>query len=344
MERYLFQNLYTRGMRMRHNPRDGELGGAYEVRKKEKVRWIRGILIICMLLGAGIYYFTKSPLSAIHPAYDPELALPAMDSQGIRVGSEDDLYLIGGLGGLSRCTANGSTRVGNALRRAVALGVGVAFLDHSGRLLFEEEGEQKIVAEQVSAIGQFGSKLLYCRNDNRVFQWDAGETELLVCLPENETVYQMFGNDKQLVISSFAETYGYRDGTLWKTDIGALTRREAFLYGDSLILIAYGLSGGTAYRLTDQTESPLRIDVCAEGKEAQIDYSVAANGEFLYLSVRSRCFEDLKNDVEAETIRIDPTDWTVERVDSTYHRYLLVGKDGLYALDWITKRGRKIVQ
>lgn len=84
---------------MQHNPRNGELGGAYEVRKKEKVRWIRGILIICMLLGAGIYYFTKSPLSAIHPAYDPELALPAMDSQGIRVGSEDDLYLIGGLGG-----------------------------------------------------------------------------------------------------------------------------------------------------------------------------------------------------------------------------------------------------
>lgn len=197
------------------------------MRKKGKVRWIRGILVICMLLGAGIYYFTKSPLSAIHPAYDPELALPAMDSQGIRVGSEDNLYLIGGLGGLSRCTANGSTRVGNALRRAVALGVGVAFLDNSGRLLFEKEGEQKIVAEQVSAIGQFGSKLLYCRNDNRVFQWDAGETELLVCLPENETVYQMFGNDKQLVISSFAETYGYRDGTLWKTDLGALTGRTA---------------------------------------------------------------------------------------------------------------------
>ena len=331
-------------MRMQHNPRNGALGGAYEVRKKGKVRWICGILIICMLLGAGIYYFTKSPLSAIRPAYDPELALPAMDSQGIRVGSEDDLYLIGGLGGLSRCTANGSTRVGNALRRAVALGVGVAFLDNSGRLLFEKEGEQKIVAEQVSAIGQFGSKLLYCRNDNRVFQWDAGETELLVCLPENETVYQMFGNDKQLVISSFAETYGYRDGTLWKTDIGALTGREAFLYGDSLILIAYGSSGGAAYRLTDQTESPLRIDVCAEGKEAQIDYSVAGNGEFLYLSVRSRCFKELKNDVEAETICIDPTDWTVERVDSAYHRYLLLGKDGLYALDWITKRGRKIVQ
>ena len=82
---------------MQHNPRNGALGGAYEVRKKGKVRWICGILVICMLLGAGIYYFTKSPLSAIRPAYDPELALPAMDSQGIRVGSEDNLYLIGGL-------------------------------------------------------------------------------------------------------------------------------------------------------------------------------------------------------------------------------------------------------
>ena len=35
LERRLFQtDLYTRGMRMQHNPRNGALGGAYEVRKR----------------------------------------------------------------------------------------------------------------------------------------------------------------------------------------------------------------------------------------------------------------------------------------------------------------------
>ena len=72
---------------------------------------------------------------------------------------------------------------------------------------------------------------------------------------------------------------------------------------------------------------------------------MAADAHTVYLSVRSeecRAWPFYGENTYTGTFRLDPADWSVERLDEAYRSGLILGTDGLYAFDSRKHRGTRI--
>lgn len=303
----------------------------------KKKLWLAlgGCVWMILLTGLFLYSISGSTLEEIAPKDGTPLLLAAQGRDSCSIGEDGSLYSLTYSGALYK---DGDVIVGGA-DSMLPVGQGVAY-SKNDTLYFYLDGEKISVAGNIEAYGQYGGMPVYAVG-NRIYRWKNGEAILLTELDDSQ-IYELIGNDRFLAISCSDGLLVLEDGVLSKKpDIKIGSGELFFLWEDSLVIIGEGETGVTVCGLSDniltQVDLGWRI-----GGDSTTKISVAASEESIYLSVHSVYLPDYDDTLRKGTYRIDPGTWTAEEIDNTYHSVILCGARGLYTLDTMTLRGKKL--
>ncbi len=306
-----------------------------------KPKWIIAcvaVILSVLLLFFCIYWFGGSHVAEIQPVYDPALVLPAQEWRDCCINSEGSVYSLSKIGLLKEGSAEDTDIVSPAVYQMLPIGNGVAYTIAES-LYYSQGGTRIKVAEEVLTFGQYGSSLVYATEEGLIYLWQEGESNLLVDL-EGDFVFALLGNEEYLFIYGH-DLYVYQEDIgLWGTEILASSSQVYFLYENNLVLVGKGESGGVVYNLESRELQELNLGFSVNIHTNEI--SVAADGQWVYLSIQSKIFPPYGEEINTVTLRIDPTDWIAEALNSEYYPSIVCGKDGLYTFDVFKQRGELI--
>ena len=312
--------------------------------RKRNVLLLASLLLSLLTVYFGGYRFSGKTAAQLQPVHTPELAVTEMRGRDSRAFS-DGVASLDLCGRLTWSGASGNETIANGAVAAIPVRNGIAYRDRSDQLFYAHDGTCEKIDEHVAQIGQFASELVYVTEDHAVCLWNGAERAVLVQLDAQDRVSALFGNSQYLILVGDPLYIYQKESGLRKTEWRCTDASAAFLYGDDLVLIGFNSAGGEVYHIPTQTVQPLRLGFPTGEKANENTISVAADAHTVYLSVRSeecRAWPFYGENTYTGTFRLDPADWSVERLDEAYRSGLILGKDGLYAFDSRKHRGTRI--
>lgn len=289
------------------------------------------LALLCLYLFSGMTIAEIAPVNTV-------FCVPSVRGTGDCCQSKDgDIYTLSQIGLLSK---NGEILAGGVTTMQPA-GDGVAFVKN--KTLYYACGSDILqIAEDVETYSQYQNTLVFAKEGN-IFCWKDNGCSLLIEVGA-KYIYWLAGNDSYLAIGgSEGALYIYREGLLLQQeDIQIGGGEQFFLYKQFLVLFGEGQTGVTICDLSAGTAQALDLGWAVYGDD-YVEMAVACDERNIFLSLKAVYLPDYDKTLREGTFRIDPTTWEVEKINDKFYGAILCGENGLYALDTLKLRGKKIV-
>lgn len=286
----------------------------------------------CIWIGSKAYKNAnvsegKTPISQIQAIYDPALRVPMQGCGSIGVLSNGSCCQLDSSGILRMNTGTGMSEVQESVSMMLPMDSGVLYT--VGQVLFYAEQETLTrISNRVSAFTGNGEQIIYCTADNELFLFENGQSVYLSGLPDGITK-QIFACENYFVVITSRGVYIYsKDSGLSKTALLMGSSQQYFMYEDWLIVVGDGVSGAIAYDV--RSESKQEINLGWNTCEFENQITVAGDGQWLYLSIRSEIWPQFEKEVHTATFRINPKNWAAEEICSEFYSGMVCSTNMIY--------------
>ena len=267
---------------------------------------------------------------------DSGMSLPAGRLGSVSSPLDDHVYILSEYGVLKRIGKGCTNNIAMLVERALPIDQGVIYTNWSGTLHLKNQDKTVKIAKNVDAFGWDGKRVLYC-SDGGLFSWIDGETRYITELPDIDVAF-LYANDKNIIFESSTDLYLCNEnGTSKEIDIHTGSPNRYILFGDYLVIIGSGKLGAEVYHLPTGAVQPLDIGWYAAEHFNTI--SATCDGKNIYLSMHSKTWPKVEEEINTGTFRIDPESWTIEEISPNFYDSLAYIDGMLYGLDLSTFSG-----
>lgn len=218
----------------------------------------------------------------------------------------------------------------------VSLPNGKAAIDSGDTLIYEADGVQTPICENVSSVGWDGEKVLYyCMADQTLYSWLNGESQHIFTLDLTEVVNMIYGAKSGIIFSTGGDfyCYTYEDQKITQAQCLININQEAFVYEDWIISMWGDYTNFTAYNLASNETVILDISKTLPGGDCQFtEFTYATHDGLLFMSLRVLEVNGWVEGVDVEGVyEIDLETMAVRVLHDKYFEELYCTELGLYA-------------
>lgn len=289
------------------------------------------LLCVCICLGCCTLLHTSPPkgsvpIGQILAVYDPELHIPAQNA-GVLVLPGGELCQLSRAGDLDVAGEGIQSNVNKMLPTENGI---LYTVDQT--LYYWEKNGVTMIADGVSAFAGVAQKILYGTKEGLLYLYENGGATLVTAFADDGVLQQIFACKDYTVVITSQDAYVSVDGG----DFNAMglrmgTPQQFFMHGEWLVIVGDGSTGAVAHHIRHQTA--LEIDLGFYTCEHSNQIAVAGDGRWVYLSLHSKIWPQFDEELHTATYRIDPDDWSVERISDDYYDSLLCSEDVLYGIN-----------